>query len=41
MYKSVKLTEAENTTRAAKGWGGGGEMGSFCSMGIKFVTEGE
>ena len=34
---TVKLIEAENRMKVAKGWGGGGEMGSFCSMGRKFL----
>ena len=34
---TVKLIEVENRMKVAKGWGGGGEMESFCSMGRKFL----
>ena len=34
---TVKLTEVENRMKVAKGRGVGGEMGSFCSMGRKFL----
>ena len=34
---TVKLIEAENRMKVAKGWGGGEEMGSFCLMGRKFL----
>jgi len=34
---TVKLVEVENRMKVAKGQGVGGEMGSFCSVGRKFL----